>query len=39
MVIFDGILAVPQNRKLSEFCSKLFHGRENSSEFRSVEQK
>jgi hypothetical protein len=66
MVISDGILAVPQNRKLSEFhskpfhglenarnsvlfnrnrcklskfCSEAFSGRENSSEFRSVEQK
>jgi hypothetical protein len=39
MVISDGIPAVPQNRKLSEFHSEPFRGRENNSEFRSVEQK
>jgi hypothetical protein len=37
--ISDGIPAVPQNRKLSEFLSEPFRGRENNSEFRSVEQK
>jgi hypothetical protein len=35
MVISDGIPAVPRNRKLSEFRSEPFRGRENSSEFRS----
>jgi hypothetical protein len=39
MVISDGIPAVPQNRKLSEFHSEPFRGRENNSEFCSVEQK
>jgi len=39
MVIADGILAVPQNKKLSEFYSEPFRGRENNSEFRSVEKK
>jgi hypothetical protein len=39
MVISDGIPAVPQNRKFSEFRSKRFRGRENNSEFRSVKQK
>ncbi len=39
MVILDGIPAVPQNRKLSEFHSEPFRGRENNSEFRSLEQK
>jgi hypothetical protein len=39
MVIFNRILAVLQNRKLSEFCSQPFRGKENNSEFRSVEQK
>ena len=34
-----GILAVPRNRKLSEFRSEPFHRRENNSEFRAVEQK
>jgi hypothetical protein len=35
MVISDGIPAVPQNRKPSEFHSEAFRGRENKSEFRS----
>jgi hypothetical protein len=35
----NGIPAVPPNRKLSEFRSEPFHGRENNSEFRSVKQK
>jgi hypothetical protein len=39
MGISDGIPAVPRNRKLSEFRSEPFCGRENNSEFRSVEQK
>jgi hypothetical protein len=39
MVISNGIPAVPRNRKLSEFRFKPFHGRENNSEFCSVEQK
>jgi hypothetical protein len=39
MVISDGITAVPRNRKLSEFRSEPFRGRENNSEFSSVEQK
>jgi hypothetical protein len=39
MAISDGIPAVPRNRKLSEFCSKSFRGRENSSEFCSVDTK
>jgi hypothetical protein len=38
MVISDGIPAVPRNRKLSEFLSEPFRGRENDSEFLSVEQ-
>jgi len=33
MVISDGIPAVPQNRKFSEFRSEPFRGRENNSEF------
>jgi hypothetical protein len=39
MAISDGIPAVPRNRNLSEFRSGPFRGRENNSEFRSVEQK
>jgi hypothetical protein len=39
LVISDGILAVPRNRKLSEFRSESFSGRENNSEFRFVEPK
>jgi hypothetical protein len=38
-VYSDGIPAVLQNRKLSEFRSEPFRGRELNSEFRSVEQK
>jgi hypothetical protein len=38
MVISDGIPAVPRKRKLSEFRSEPFRGRENNFEFRSVEQ-
>jgi hypothetical protein len=33
------MLAVPWNRKLSEFSSEPFHGRKKWSEFRTVEQK
>ncbi len=39
MIISDVIPAVPRNRNLSEFRSETFQGRENNSEFRSVEQK
>ncbi len=39
MVISDGIMGVPRNRKLSEFRSEPFRGREKNSEFRCVEQK
>jgi hypothetical protein len=39
MGISDGIPAVMRNRKLSEFRSEPFLGRENNSEFRSVGQK
>ncbi len=39
MVIFDGITAVPRNRKLSEFHSKPFRWRENNSEFCSLKRK
>jgi hypothetical protein len=39
MFISDGIPAVPWNRKLSEFRSEPFRGRENNSEFSCVEQK
>jgi hypothetical protein len=39
VVISDGIPAVPRNKHLSEFRSEPFLGSENSSEFRSVEQK
>jgi hypothetical protein len=35
----NGIPAVPRNKKLSKFHSEPFRGRENNSEFRSVEQK
>jgi hypothetical protein len=38
MVCFDGNLAVPWNRKLSELHFE-FHGRENNSKLRSVEHK
>jgi hypothetical protein len=38
MGISDGIPAVPRKRKLSEFRSEPFLGRENYSEFRSVEK-
>ncbi len=38
MVISDGIPAVPQNRKFSEFRSEPFSGRENNSEFRSLDK-
>jgi len=38
MAISDGIPAVLRNSKLSEFNSEPFYGRENYSEFRSVEQ-
>jgi hypothetical protein len=38
MIISDGIPAVPRNRNLSEFRSEPFRGRENNSEFCSVEQ-
>jgi hypothetical protein len=39
MGISDGILAVPRNRKLSEFLYEPFRGRENNSEFGSVAKK
>jgi hypothetical protein len=39
MVISDGISVVPRNRKLLEFRSEPFRGRENNSEFRSMKQK
>jgi hypothetical protein len=39
MGISEGIPAVLQNRKLSEFRSEPFRGRENNLEFRSGEQK
>jgi hypothetical protein len=38
MVCSHGIPTVPRNRKLSEFHSKPFYGREKSSEFRTVKQ-
>jgi hypothetical protein len=35
----NGILAVPQNRKLLDFCSEALRGRENYLEFHIMEQK
>ncbi len=39
MVFSNRIPAFLWNKKLSEFRSELFQGRENNSEFHSVEQK
>jgi hypothetical protein len=39
LVCTGGIPAVPLNRKLSEFCSEPFLGREKCLEFYTIEQK